>query len=95
MFPESVTWALEVIGKAIEDTENLLNKSPLERTLNMASEEMVEQKLKSMGWEEKEIEWMRGTAIKDWRIVRLGTQGNRDLRSTFAVWNDNVRTGFR
>jgi hypothetical protein len=34
---------------------------------------MWEEKLRSLGWEEREIEWVQGTAIKDWRIVRFGT----------------------
>jgi hypothetical protein len=73
MFPDWLSSTLEIIGKASEDTSNLLDKSPLEAALDAMTDQMVEQKLKELHWEEKEIKWVRGTMIKDWRIVRLGT----------------------
>jgi hypothetical protein len=72
MFPEWLSSTLEIVAKASEDTENLLDKSPLEAALDQMSESMVEQKLAELGWDEKEKKWVRGI-IKDWRIVRLGT----------------------
>ena len=73
MFNSEPWSTLEIIGKAVEDTNDLLDKTPLERAVDIACDEMVEEKWRSMGLEEGEIEWLKGTAIKDWRIVRLGT----------------------
>jgi hypothetical protein len=68
-FPDWLSNGLEALAKSIEDQD----KTPLELALDEYRDSMWEEKLRSLGWEEREIEWVQGTAIKDWRIVRFGT----------------------
>lgn len=72
MFSSEVMQALEIINKVAEGIEKS-KKSPLEQAVDEYCELMMDEKLRELGWEEKEREWLKGVGAEgDW-IVRYGS----------------------
>ncbi|KAF3040405.1 hypothetical protein E8E11_002219 [Didymella keratinophila] len=71
-FPREVMNVLEIVNQVADEYERS-QKSPLEQMLDDASEQMIENKLKELGWERKERKWMKKVRYDGDKLVRFGS----------------------